>query len=280
MARPLRIEYEGAIYHVTARGNERRKIYFTATDKEKFLQYIAEAKKKHCILIHCYVLMSNHYHLIIETPKANLSKKRNVVSQALTPYPYFWPERTNAFNCKVWEIIMNSGSTCFVIKLLLMLSVVLCLNFACSKSVMNEKEARQVLKDFYEDNDIPEAFLDRHLVRAGKGIVPYLVVEIQKKDMPKRGYAILALGKISDSRALPALTKLLEDTSESEVMRAEALVSIWYIDRKVGEKLTDEYSGKSKHFDRTIELLRKGKLDSIYKRSFFTRTFGYLWGAW
>ncbi len=71
MARPLRIEYEGAFYHVTTRGNEKGKIYFTKADYEKFKQYIVEAEKKYGILLHCYVLMSNHYHLVIETPNAN-----------------------------------------------------------------------------------------------------------------------------------------------------------------------------------------------------------------
>jgi len=47
MARPLRIEYEGALYHVTARGNERKNIFFSETDYEKFLHYVAEAKKKY-----------------------------------------------------------------------------------------------------------------------------------------------------------------------------------------------------------------------------------------
>ncbi len=86
MARPIRIEYEGALYHVTARGNEKRKIYFTPTDNEKFLQYLTEAKKKYGILIHCYVLMTNHYHLIIETPEANLSKAMHYINGSYTSY--------------------------------------------------------------------------------------------------------------------------------------------------------------------------------------------------
>ncbi len=86
MARPLRIEYEDAVYHVTARGNEKRKIYFTKTDYQKFLQYIAESKKKFGILIHSYVLMGNHYHLIIETPEANLSKALHYINGSYTTY--------------------------------------------------------------------------------------------------------------------------------------------------------------------------------------------------
>lgn len=86
MARPLRIEYENAVYHVTARGNEQKKIYFDTTDYRKFLKYIAEAKKKYGILLHCYVLMSNHYHLIIETPDANLSRAMHHINSAYTSY--------------------------------------------------------------------------------------------------------------------------------------------------------------------------------------------------
>ena len=61
MARPLRIEYEGAFYHITARGNERRKIYFGKADYEKFTSYLKDAQEKYGYLLHCYVLVGNHY---------------------------------------------------------------------------------------------------------------------------------------------------------------------------------------------------------------------------
>lgn len=86
MARPLRIEYEGALYHVTARGNEKRKVYFTETDYKKFLEYVKQAAEKYGIVLHCYVLMSNHYHLIIETPEANLSKAMHHINSSYTAY--------------------------------------------------------------------------------------------------------------------------------------------------------------------------------------------------
>lgn len=86
MARSLRIEYEGAIYHVTSRGNERRKIFFTKHDYKKFLDYMKEAKKKYGVMRHCYVLMSNHYHIVIETPKANLSKVMQYINGSYTTY--------------------------------------------------------------------------------------------------------------------------------------------------------------------------------------------------
>lgn len=86
MARPLRIEYEGAIYHVTARGNERSKIFFTKRDYQKFREYLAEAKSKFDFNLHAYVQMTNHYHLIIETPNKNLGKIMHYLNGSYTTY--------------------------------------------------------------------------------------------------------------------------------------------------------------------------------------------------
>jgi len=61
MAMPLRIEYEGALYHVTARGNERKRIDFSKTDYGKFREYIEDAQDKYGCLLHAYVFMTNHY---------------------------------------------------------------------------------------------------------------------------------------------------------------------------------------------------------------------------
>ena len=61
MARPVRIEYEGAFYHVTSRGNERKKIFYSRQDCDKFKTYLSAAQDKHGYLLHCYVIMSDHY---------------------------------------------------------------------------------------------------------------------------------------------------------------------------------------------------------------------------
>src|ERR1700687_4751915 len=86
MARPLRIEYEGAVYHVTARGSERGKIFFSKRDFEKFKEYLAEAQEKHGFILHSYVLMTNHYHLIMETPEKNLSRIMHHINSSYTTY--------------------------------------------------------------------------------------------------------------------------------------------------------------------------------------------------
>lgn len=74
MARPLRLEFCGALYHITSRGNHREAIYDDVADKELFLSVLDEVCRDCNWVCHAYCLMSNHYHLLIETPDANLSK--------------------------------------------------------------------------------------------------------------------------------------------------------------------------------------------------------------
>jgi putative transposase len=73
MARPLRIEYPGAVYHLTSRGNERRTIFTDDRDREGFLDLLHQVNRRYHWLCHAYCLMENHYHLLIETPEGNLS---------------------------------------------------------------------------------------------------------------------------------------------------------------------------------------------------------------
>jgi len=74
MARPLRIEFEGAVYHVTSRGNARSDIYLSDEDREMFLAVLAHVVDRFGWICHAYCLMSNHFHLMIETPRSNLSR--------------------------------------------------------------------------------------------------------------------------------------------------------------------------------------------------------------
>jgi REP element-mobilizing transposase RayT len=72
MARPLRIEYPGAVYHVMARGNQGRDIFRDDEDRLRWLKTLGESCQKTGWRVHAYVLMSNHYHLLVQTPEGNL----------------------------------------------------------------------------------------------------------------------------------------------------------------------------------------------------------------
>lgn len=74
MSRPLRLEYSGALYHITSRGDRRENIYEDGEDRVGFLTILSQVIDRYDWLCHGYCLMDNHYHLIIETPHPNLSK--------------------------------------------------------------------------------------------------------------------------------------------------------------------------------------------------------------
>jgi REP element-mobilizing transposase RayT len=74
MARPLRIEYPGAYYHVMNRGNRREDIFITDSDRKIFVDGLADSCETYDVRIIGYVLMPNHFHLLVQTPQANLSE--------------------------------------------------------------------------------------------------------------------------------------------------------------------------------------------------------------
>jgi len=74
MARPLRVEFEGALYHLTGRGNARQKVFADEMDCTKFVQLLVESLERYDVALHGYVLMGNHYHLLAETRRANVSR--------------------------------------------------------------------------------------------------------------------------------------------------------------------------------------------------------------
>jgi REP element-mobilizing transposase RayT len=73
MTRPLRIQYAGAVYHVTSRGNERKPVFKSDQDRINFLNTLQHVNKRYNWICHAYCLMDNHYHLLIETPDGNLA---------------------------------------------------------------------------------------------------------------------------------------------------------------------------------------------------------------
>jgi putative transposase len=74
MTRPLRVEFPGAVYHVTSRGDGREAIYVDDTDRDCFLAVVGQVLDRFAWRCHAYCLMGNHYHLLIETPEANLAR--------------------------------------------------------------------------------------------------------------------------------------------------------------------------------------------------------------
>lgn len=73
IARPLRVEFPGALYHLMARGNERRMIFGRKSDRQPWLEILGEVAEGLGVAVHCYCIMGNHYHMVASTSSANLS---------------------------------------------------------------------------------------------------------------------------------------------------------------------------------------------------------------
>ena len=86
MARPLRITYEGAVHHVTVRGNDRCTIFRTDRDREHFIDKLAESVHQFDIRLYLFTLMQNHIHMVLETPQGNLSRFMHRLQTAYTVY--------------------------------------------------------------------------------------------------------------------------------------------------------------------------------------------------
>ena len=84
MARPLRIEFPGAVYHVTSRGNGQADIYLGKSDRLTFLEILENVCRRHNWRCYAYCLMENHYHLVIETPKGDLAKGMRQINGVYT----------------------------------------------------------------------------------------------------------------------------------------------------------------------------------------------------
>jgi len=78
MTRALRIKYKNALYHITSRGNERRNIFENDHDRDFFIKTLKESLNTYQVILYSYVLMSNHFHFLLETPLSNISELRDL----------------------------------------------------------------------------------------------------------------------------------------------------------------------------------------------------------
>jgi putative transposase len=134
MARPLRIEYAGALYHVTARGNRQEDIFNSDIDRKAFLEVLAQVVERFNWLVHAYCLMDNHYHLLIETPDGNLSNGMRQLNGVYT-------QTSNRINNRVGHVFQGRYKAILVQKesYLLELARYIVLNPVRARMVKNAK---------------------------------------------------------------------------------------------------------------------------------------------
>ena len=100
MARPLRIEFSGALYHITSRGDGQDDIYLSDNDRMVFLSILSVVRNKFKWVCHAYCLMTNHYHLLIETPQGNLCKGMQFLNGVYT-------QRFNRLHSRVGHVFQG-----------------------------------------------------------------------------------------------------------------------------------------------------------------------------
>jgi len=111
MARPLRIEYPGALYHVTTRGNAGGRIFRTDKDREYFLDLLGFIIERFHWLCHAWCLMDNHYHLILETPEGNLSRGMRQLNGIYTQkYNWKYTKTGHIFQGRYKAILVDKES--------------------------------------------------------------------------------------------------------------------------------------------------------------------------
>ena len=111
MARPIRIEYPGAIYHVTSRGNDKQKIFRNNEERNKFLELLYIVNERFNWLCYGYCLMDNHYHLLIETLDGNLSKGMRHLNGVYTQYfNRKWKRTGHIFQGRYKSILIQKDS--------------------------------------------------------------------------------------------------------------------------------------------------------------------------
>jgi len=114
MARPYRLQGGNCLYHITSRGDDRKKIFISEYDFNKFLEYLLIAKTKYSFYLYAYCLMSNHYHLFIETAEPNLSKIMQYINTAYTVYYNTKRKKTGHVFCGRFKSIMVDGDSYFL----------------------------------------------------------------------------------------------------------------------------------------------------------------------
>ncbi len=131
----------------------------------------------------------------------------------------------------------------------------------------NQLSPEDALKRFYTSNGAEDTLMDP-LIIAGDKVVPLVLNEVESKTMPRRRYAIAFLGNGSYKEALPLLTSILEDSTEEDYFRADALISIYMIDQSAGQEFAQKHKHEENNLGDVSRRLLSGDTEIIKRRSY------------
>ena len=194
MARALRIQYPGAVYHVTCRGNERKDIFKDDADRRQFLQMLVRSLNIYSVKLYSYVLMTNHFHLLIETPKGNLSEFMRHFNIMYTAYYNRKQNRVgHLYQGRYKSILVDKDAYLSVLSRYIHLNPV---KIKAMKKVLDKEKIKYLV--LYPWSSLP-GFLSR---RKNEGHIDYAMVlgeyggdtDKARREYKKRIYAEIAEG--------------------------------------------------------------------------------------
>ena len=156
MTRPLRLEFPGALYHVTSRGNRRNPIFQDDADRRAWLDVLGRVCERHHFVIHSFCQMTNHYHLLIETVEANLSQGMRQLNGLYTQH-FNWRHSHvgHLFQGRYKAILVQKESY------LLELSRYIVLNPLRAKMVSSLDDWRWSSHHYFVSQEYPPSWLER-----------------------------------------------------------------------------------------------------------------------
>lgn len=133
----------------------------------------------------------------------------------------------------------------------------------------------QILQLFHSDTaTVFENMLMDPLILGGKKVVPLVISEVQRRDMPRRRYAIGFLGNGSHGEAVPILKKILEDETEKDYIRGDALIAIYQIDISLGKKEAGLYIARQDYLGEIARQVTKGTVIATARRTYLQALLG------
>jgi len=176
MARPLRLQYPGALYHVLNRGHRKEKIFYHDNDRAKFLEKLLEVKNKFNLAVYSYCLMDNHFHLLLETPEGNLSKAMHAfLSSYANWFRIKYKLVGSVFQSRYRSIIVEDESY------LLQVSRYIHLNPLRAEIVKEPENFEWSSYRLYKE-DIENDLIDKNLLLKNAGSVENYIYLIEKSD--------------------------------------------------------------------------------------------------
>ena len=142
-----------------------------------------------------------------------------------------------------------------------------CIVFSSACSTRSSPE--EALQRFYATTDVPEENLMDPLIVAGKSVVPLVLENIRKKEMPRRRYAIAFLGNGAYPEALPILESILKDSTEKDIFRGDALQAICQINNPLCSQYAAQYKAESNFLGDVAKQILLGADFSKQRRSYF-----------